>query len=112
MKLITSAIFIASTVFWLSSASAATESQLDSVDALGELNGVALQCKYLEQTQRIKLALVKNLPKQRELGEKFDNTTNQSFMNFMNTKSSCPDSQFFSGQVGLAILKLESAFAK
>jgi len=97
---------------WLSSVSAATESQLAVISTLGELNGIALQCRYTEQMQRIKQQLVLLLPKQRALGEWFELSTHDSFMQFMNKNSSCPGSQDFIQQVDLAISKLGSEFKK
>ena len=93
-------------------AQAATESQLDSIADLGRLNGVALQCSYTIQMQQIKQALVLNLPKQRALGEWFENKTNDSFMAFMETKASCPSAVEFMQEVNAAIITLESAFKK
>lgn len=101
-----------SSLLWLSPASAATESQLAVIASLGELNGIALQCRYTEQMQRIKLSLVLHLPKQRALGEWFEHTTNQSFMNFMNNNSTCPDSTAFVQQIDNAVNVLGKEFKK
>ena len=91
---------------------AATESQLNSIAELGRLNGVALQCSYTTQMQQIKQALVLNLPKQRALGEWFENKTNDSFMAFMSTNASCPSAVDFMQEVNAAIITLESDFKK
>jgi len=91
---------------------AASDSQLNSIADLGRLNGVALQCRYTTQMQQIKQALVLNLPKQRALGEWFENKTNDSFMKFMNTNASCPSATEFMQQVNAAILTMESEFKK
>lgn len=99
-------------LFYLSPVRAATENQLDAISAMGRVNGIALQCRYMEQMQRIKMTLVLHLPRQRALGDWFEQTTNTSFMDFMNTDSSCPDSQAFVARVDGAIKKIESAFAK
>jgi len=93
-------------------ARAATEPQLTSIAELGRLNGVALQCGYTTQMQQIKQALVLNLPKQRALGEWFENKTNDSFMAFMSTNASCPSATEFMQQVNAAIIVLESEFKK
>ncbi|MCP4494454.1 MAG: hypothetical protein GY820_45220 [Gammaproteobacteria bacterium] len=103
--LISTMLLIYQTSLW-----AASESQLAAVSRAGELNGTALQCSFLEQTQRIKRALVLNLPKQRELGEWFDVNTNLSFMNFISSNSVCPDENSFKAQVGNSIEQLKSAF--
>ena len=91
---------------------AATEPQLSSIAELGRLNGIALQCSYTTQMQQIKQALVLNLPKQRALGEWFENKTNDSFMSFMATNASCPSAVDFMQEVNAAIITLESEFKK
>ena len=96
----------------VSASLAATEPQLSSIAELGRLNGVALQCSYTTQMQQIKQALVLNLPKQRALGEWFENKTNDSFMAFMNTNASCPSVVDFMQEVNAAIINLESEFKK
>lgn len=102
-------ISISSSVF---AARAATDSQLNSIAELGRLNGVALQCSYTTQMQQIKQALVLNLPKQRALGQWFENKTNDSFMSFMTTNASCPSAVEFMQQVNAAIITMESEFKK
>lgn len=83
-----------------------------AITRLGELNGVALQCRYFEQMQRIKQVLVANLPKRRELGLLFEDATNKSFMAFMQQDAACPGSADLVSQVDAAVVDLESAFAK
>ncbi len=89
---------------------AASENQLAAISKAGELNGIALQCRFLEQTQRLKRAMVLNLPKERKLGEWFDVNTNLSFMDFISSKSVCPDEQSFRSQLDNCIKQIEFAF--
>lgn len=110
MKNIKFLVLTITTIFWLSPVQAATENQLSAISAMGELNGVALQCRYIEQMQRIKMTLVLHLPKQRELGDWFEVTTSKSYMDFMNKGLPCPDSQLFVAQVDEAIKKIEISF--
>jgi hypothetical protein len=84
--------------------------KLTTIKRLGELNGVALQCKLLADTQRIKRSLVRNLPKRRQLGELFDQETNRSFMRFMQNNDNCPSVAVFQQQVDAAISELEEAY--
>ncbi len=97
-------------LLWFAPAGAATPDQLSAIAGMGQLNGVALQCRYMDQMQRIKLTLVVHLPKQRVLGDWFEQATNDSFMNFMSNNSSCPDSQDFTQQVDAAIKQIELNF--
>lgn len=101
-----------SLMLWQPYAVAATQSELDAIAAMGEVNGIALQCHYIGQMQRIKRVLVLNLPKRRELGDWFEQKTNASFMRFMEDDSSCPDSLIFQQQVDLAIKNIEAVFKK
>lgn len=94
------------------SVSAETEDQHAAITMLGELNGVALQCRFFDQTQLIKHSLVANLPKRRELGLLFEDATNKSFLAFMQRDETCPGSADFVGQVDSAVDRLEAAFAK
>ena len=93
-----------------SQAFAASNEQLAAIKRLGQINGKALHCKALPETQRMKRALVLNLPKRRQLGELFDNETNISFMKFINDNATCPSPQELHQQVDAAIAELEKAY--
>lgn len=86
--------------------------KLQTIRELGQLNGIALQCKYLQHTQQMKQALVSSLPKDRALGELFDSTTNKSFLGFINEGNSCPEESQFTTQVDAAISALQQAYEK
>ena len=89
---------------------AVSDAQYGSIKALGELNGIALQCGYIEQTRRMKRVLVATLPKRRALGLAFDDATNKSFLRFMEEKSSCTGEQELRGEVDEAITRLKAEF--
>ena len=95
-----------------STVSAESEEQLDSIRTLGALNGIALHCKALAETQRMKRALVINLPKKRQLGELFDYESNRSFLAFIKSNDVCPSPQSLTLQIDDALKRLESAFNK
>jgi hypothetical protein len=95
-----------------SPAFAESEERLSAIRTLGKLNGVALHCKALVETQRMKRALVANLPKKRQLGELFDYETNRAFMAFIENRSSCPSPQTLSREVAAALEQLESVFSR
>lgn len=88
-----------------------SDSQYESIKALGMLNGVALNCRYLEETQRMKQALVDTLPKRRELGMAFDQITNDAFLAFIERNDPCPEASDFAASVGEAIQSLERSFS-
>ena len=89
---------------------AVSEAQFETIRSLGVLNGVALHCQYLDETRRMKAALVETLPKRRELGLAFDEMTNESFIKFIEEGLTCPDSAKFTDQVDSAIEALKKAF--
>ncbi len=87
------------------------ERQFGAIKKLGQLNGVALNCRFINETRRMKKALVLTLPKRRQYGEAFDSETNASFLRLIETKANCPMEAAFSRQVDDAILLLDSVFA-
>ena len=89
---------------------AGNDAQLQAIEAMGQLNGVALQCRYIDQVRKIKMALVESLPKQRMLGEWFEQSTSTSFMLFMEKDMVCPVAQSFHQEVDEAIKKIKSEF--
>lgn len=99
------------TVFYTTTVQAASETQLQAISEMGKLNGVALHCRYFDQVQRIKMVLVQNLPKQRMLGEWFEQSTNTAFMNFIESDSECPDALAFVHEVDTAVSQLETVFS-
>lgn len=89
---------------------AASEAQLGAIKQLGSANGVALNCGYIDETRRMKRALVAILPKLRILGEAFDHSTNDSFLEMIRTKHPCPTEAQLSSEVDAGIEQLEMLF--
>lgn len=87
-----------------------SDAQYRQIEKLGQLNGVALSCSFFDQTARIKQALVKALPKRRELGNQFEVITNEAYLDFIQKGATCPDAQQFGAQVDAAIQGLGEAF--
>ena len=110
----TRAIFVAAIALYMVSVPrlfATTDEQLNVIAQLGQLNGMALQCKYFRQSNRIKQALVAVLPKQRQLGQVFEDTTNQSFLALLKDASSCPVEAAVAGRINAGIEALNAAFS-
>ncbi len=108
----TSSFFIFSLMLLNSiSVFATTDTQQQAIESLGQLNGIALQCKRTAEMQQMKQAMVDNLPKQRSLGELYDNATNASFLDFARNNKACQDSEGFTTRVNTAIDKLNQAFS-
>lgn len=91
---------------------AATGQQLAAIEALGDLNGLALSCRHLDQTQLMKRAMVETLPRQKALGDLFDQASNDRFVAFNNELQLCPRKSEFRTAVGQAIEKLKQVFKK
>ena len=92
-------------------AGSSADARQQALARMGELNGVALACRYYDQSKRIKGALIEGLPKQRELGQAFDDRTNESFLAFVKSARPCPSPAAFSEEVGRAIEALNKAYA-
>ena len=82
-----------------------------SIGDLGALNGTALQCKYLDQTRRMKQAIIATAPKERSFGLAFDQETHRSFLEFSAHGRSCPSPAEFEQTVGERIQSMQRAFA-
>lgn len=93
-------------------ADAADDARYDAVKALGRLNGIALQCKYLDQVSRMKQAVVSNVPKERSFGLAFDQAANDSFLAFIQQQSPCPGPAGFENDVSQQIELLQQTFKK
>jgi len=96
---------------WSGTSQAISDPQYEAIKQLGMLNGVALQCGFVDQTRLMKQGLVKALPKRRELGQAFDVVTNQSFLKFIEEEDSCPAADQFARQVDESLQGLSKAFS-
>lgn len=99
-------------LFSLEPLAADSDAQYAAVRALGALNGVALQCKYVDEIRRMKAAVVDNAPKERSFGIAFDESTNDAFLAFIREGGICPGPAGFSEQVDAGVEELRRAFAK
>ncbi len=99
-------------VLGLASADPVRERQFDAIKRLGNLNGVALHCRALRETRKMKQALVRTLPQRRQLGELFDRQSHESYLAFIERRDRCPSLTELAGQVDDAIVELEQAYAE
>lgn len=93
------------------SAAEPTDARYAAVSALGALNGIALQCRYLDQVRRMKTAIVTNVPKERSFGLAFDEATNDAFMAFIRNGDTCPPHEALERRVGHAVDGLVEALS-
>ena len=87
-----------------------TDARYEALKALGELNGTALQCKYLDQTRRMKAAVVESVPKERSFGLAFDQATNDAFVAMVQSGTPCPGILGFEVWVGERIEVMQEVF--
>jgi len=87
-----------------------TDVRYQALKALGELNGTALQCKYLDQTRRMKSAVVEVAPKERSFGLAFDQATNDAFLAMVQSGAPCPGPLGFESRVGAQIEAMQEVF--
>ncbi len=91
-------------------ASAINDEQFDAIKQLGSLNGVALNCGYLNETHRMKRSLVSTVPKIRPIGIAFEQSTNEAFLAMITAREACPSEKTIGKQVDERIELLERAF--
>lgn len=89
---------------------AETDEQLAAIEEMGRLYGIALPCQYVTETRRIKQAMVSELPKKRYLGQLFEETTNTSFLAFVESAAACPGEGVFAGDVDIGMAELKRVF--
>lgn len=102
--------FMLVSLFAASPVTADTTARYDAVKALGRLNGIALQCKYIDQVTRMKQAVVETVPKERSFGLAFDQAANDGFLAFIQERSSCPGPAGFEKDVTQQIEVLQQLF--
>ncbi len=89
---------------------ASEQEQVAAISGLGVLNGIALHCRYVAETRRMKRSLVVALPKRRQLGRIFEEQTNESFLAFISDNASCPAEAELASRVDAAIEALDEVF--
>lgn len=82
------------------------------VRALGRLNGEALACNQPALVDRIRSHIVYEAAKTREIGEIFENATNESFLEMGKEGRSCPDARSLAQKIDEGIAALRKAFPK
>ncbi|WP_303908135.1 hypothetical protein [Thiohalomonas denitrificans] len=91
-------------------ATAQSETGEQAIRDLGALNGMALECGYVEQVRRMKKAMIDFAPKSRHYGSVFEQSTNRGFLSFIKEKRPCPTEVTVEAKVDKAVESLEKAF--
>lgn len=83
-----------------------------AVEALGRLNGIALQCRHFGEAKRIKQAMIAWAPKTVGYGTAFETATNDGFMAAAGSDAPCPPIEAMSLRVDQAVEALRSQFLR
>lgn len=83
-----------------------------AMSELGRLNGIALACQQPALTARLREIVITVAPKEREIGEQFEQATNQSFLAQGQKAQPCPDGKALATQIDAAEISLKQAFPK
>lgn len=76
---------------------------------LGRLNGVALACDQMALSQRLRNIVIYQAPKERQVGEWFEQATSESYLAQGKSSSSCPESRTLAGQIDAAGAALQQS---
>ncbi len=91
---------------------AVAESGLDAVKALGQLNGEALACQQMALVDRIRMRIIYEAPKTREVGEAFEAATTERFLALGESKASCSDTKALAERIEQASQTLREVYAE
>lgn len=91
-------------------AGAATETQEQAIEQLGEVNAVALNCGYFEQVKHMKHAMLVSVPKMRTLGMIYEDATDRAYKEFVGADRACPTQRQLSRRVDAAVERLKKVF--
>lgn len=110
-RLIFSALLISCISGFSQAAGTPTPELQQSVSTLGQLNGVALACQQMALSARLREILINEAPKEREIGELYEQATQISFLAQGQEGKTCPDSKSLVKQVDLARENLRRTLA-
>jgi len=91
---------------------AATSAGAAAVATLGRLNGTALACSQPALTARIREIVVAVAPKERGIGEVFEQATSAAFLAQGQQNPPCPEGKALAAQVDSAEAALKQAYPK
>lgn len=73
-----------------------------SVETLGQLNGIALACNQMALSMRLRDILINEAPKARNIGEWFEQASQQSFLTQGKENKPCPNSRALANDIDAA----------
>lgn len=87
---------------------------LDAVKTLGHLNGEALACKQMALVERIRMRIIYDAPKTREVGEVFEAATTERFLAMGGAggdQSACSSARTMTERIEQTTQTMRTAFA-
>lgn len=78
-----------------------------NISALGELNGIALACRQMALSTRLRDIVIHQAPKERNIGERFEQATSESFLRQGQADHACPDSKTLAADIDRAQATLQ-----
>lgn len=84
----------------------------NSIDALGQLNGQALACQQMALSTRLRNILIYEAPKERSVGEAFEQATQEAYLAQGQGGQACPDSKTLAAQIETATLELRRSIGR
>ena len=82
------------------------------VRAMGLLNGEALACGQPALVDRLRVTIVHEAPKTREVGEVFEAATTERFLALGQDKAACTDGRDLAARIEAATQALRAAFGQ
>lgn len=86
-----------------------TSALRSSLENLGQLNGQALACQQMALSSRLRNILIHEAPKERSVGELFEQATQAAYLAQGQTGQACPDSKVLANRVEAAASELHRA---
>lgn len=81
-----------------------------AVRALGHLNGEALACGQMALVDRIRMRVIGEAPKTREVGEIFEAATTERFLALGSNASACADGRVLAERIDAVARDLRTAY--
>ncbi len=92
-----------------SPAQAQTETGLQAIVELSQVNGQALACQDMQAAARAKNLMLRHAPKTARFGSAFDEGTHQAYLAQTRTNTPCPDQASLTLQLTALALKLQAS---
>lgn len=83
-----------------------------SINSLGQLNGQALACQQMALSTRLRNILINEAPKERNVGEVFEQATHDAYLAQGQSNKACPSSKALASRIEAATADLHRALGE